>query len=56
MISWSHCHTVTVMVTCHKVSDAVHTEGKSLQDSLRNMQTCGMTLASAYVLHHLSAA
>ena len=44
------------MVTCHKVSDAVHTEGKSLQDGLKNVQTCGTTLASAYMLHHLSAA
>ena len=30
--------------------------GESLQNGLRDKQTCGMTLASAYVLHHLSAA
>ena len=30
--------------------------GGSLQNGLRDEQTCGMTLASAYVLHHLSAA
>ena len=30
--------------------------GGSPQNSLRDEQTCGMTLASAYVLHHLSAA
>ena len=29
-------------------------QGESLQDGLRDMQTCGMTLASAYVLCHLS--
>ena len=29
--------------------------GGSLQNGLRDEQTCGMTLASAYVLHHLSA-
>jgi len=37
------------------MSDAVHTGGESLQDGLGDMQTCGMTLASAYVLCHLSA-
>jgi len=30
--------------------------GGSLQNGLRDEWTCGMTLASAYVLHHLSAA
>jgi len=30
--------------------------GGSLQNGLRDEQTCGTTLASAYVLHHLSAA
>jgi len=30
--------------------------GGSLQNGLRDEQTCGMTLASAYVLRHLSAA
>ena len=29
--------------------------GGSPQNGLRNEQTCGMTLASAYVLHCLSA-
>jgi len=28
----------------------------SLQNGLRDIQTCEMTLASAYVLHHLSTA
>ena len=37
------------------LSGMVHTEGKSLQDGLGDMQTCGMILASAYMLHHLSA-
>jgi len=37
------------------VLDIVHTRDESLQDGLRDVQTCGMTLASAYVLHHLSA-
>jgi len=30
-------------------------QGGSPQDGLRDEQTCGMTLASAYVLHCLSA-
>ena len=30
-----------------------HQDG-SPQNELRDVQTCGMTLASAYVLHHLS--
>ena len=30
-------------------------QGGSLQNGLRVEQTCGMILASAYVLHHLSA-
>ena len=29
--------------------------GGSLQDELGDVRTYGMTLASAYVLHHLSA-
>ena len=29
-------------------------QSRSLQDRLRDEQTCGMTLASAYVLCHLS--
>ena len=35
--------------------DVVHTGDENLQDRLRDMQTCGITLALAYVLHHLSA-
>ena len=31
-------------------------QGGSLQNGLGDEQTCGMTLASAYVLRHLSAA
>ena len=30
-------------------------QGGSLQNGLGDEQTCGMTLASAYVLHYLSA-
>jgi len=30
-------------------------QGRSLQNGLRDEQTCGMILASAYVLRHLSA-
>jgi len=37
------------------LSGTVHTRGESPQDELRNVWTCGMTLASAYILHHLSA-
>ena len=33
----------------------VHTRGESLRDGLRDVQTCGTTLASAYVLCCLSA-
>jgi len=29
--------------------------GESPQDGYRDEQTCGATLASAYMLHHLSA-
>jgi len=35
--------------------DAVHTGGESPQDGLGVVWTCGTTLASAYVLHCLSA-
>ena len=34
---------------------AVHTEGKSPQDGLGDVQTCGTTLALAYVLYYQSA-
>ena len=37
------------------VSGAVHTRSESPWDGLRDMQTCGMTLASAYMLHCLPA-
>jgi len=37
------------------LSDMVHTGNENPQDGLRDMQTCGITLASAYMLHHLSA-
>jgi len=38
------------------LSGVVHTRGESLQDELRDMWTCETTLASAYVLCHLSVA
>jgi len=37
------------------MSGAVHTGSESPQDGLRDVWTCGMTLASAYVLCCLSA-
>ena len=37
------------------VSGTVHTRGESLQDGLRDVWTCRMTLASAYMLYYLSA-
>ena len=37
------------------VSGAVHTGNESPQDRLRDMQTCGTTLALAYMLYCLSA-
>ena len=37
------------------MSDIVYIRGESLQDGLRDMQTYGMILTSAYVLHYLSA-
>ena len=37
------------------LSNVVHTGSESLQDRLGDMQTCRMTLASAYMLHCLSA-
>ena len=37
------------------LSGVVYTRGESLQDSFRDMQTYGITLASAYVLCYLSA-
>jgi len=43
----------------HAISSTVRHgshQGGSLQNGLRDEQTCGMTLASAYVLHRLSAA
>jgi len=38
------------------MSGAVYTRGASLQSGLRDVQTCKMTLASAYMLCCLSAA
>jgi len=37
------------------LSGMVYTRGESPQEGLRDVWTCGMTLASAYVLHCLSA-
>jgi len=37
------------------LSGAVHTRDESPQDRLRDVWTYGITLASAYVLHYLSA-
>ena len=37
------------------LSDVVHTGDESLWDSLGDVWTCEITLASAYVLCHLSA-
>jgi len=36
------------------LSDMIHTRGESLQDGLEDIQTCGITLASAYMLCYLS--
>ena len=38
-----------------QLSGVVHTRGESLQGRLRDVQTHRMTLALAYMLHHLSA-
>jgi len=35
--------------------DVVHTRGESLQDGLRDVQTCRTTLVLAYILCYLSA-
>jgi len=37
------------------MSGVVHTRDVSLQSGLRDVQTYRMTLASAYMLHYLSA-
>ncbi len=37
------------------LSDTIHTRGESLQEGLGVVRTYGMTLASAYMLCHLSA-
>jgi len=37
------------------LSDTVHTGDESLQDGLGDVWTCGMILASAYMLHCLFA-
>jgi len=36
------------------MSGMVHIGGESSQDGLEDVQTCGTTLALAYVLHRLS--
>ena len=36
------------------MSGMVHIGGESSQDGLEDVQTYGMTLASAYMLHYLS--
>ena len=43
-----------VLLLCILVRHGLH-QGGSLQNGLRDEQTCGMTLALAYVLHCLSA-
>ena len=45
---------VTLMIIAH-LSGMVHTESESLQEGLRDVWTCRMILASAYMLHYLSA-
>jgi len=42
-------------ICCYQLSGTVHTGVESPQDRLGDVQTCGMTLALAYVLPHLSA-
>ena len=41
------------LVLLCKLSGVVHTGGESPQDGLRDVWTCGITLALAYMLHHL---
>jgi len=41
------------LVLLCKLSGVVHTGGESLQDRLRDVWTCRITLALAYMLHHL---
>ena len=43
-----------VLLLCILVRHSLH-QGESLQNELRDERTCGTTLASAYVLHCLSA-
>jgi len=44
-----------IYTTYSSMSGIVHTGSESLQDGLRDVWTCGMILASAYVLCYLSA-
>ena len=45
-----------IYLSCsNSMSGIVHTGGESPQDGLGNVWTCGMTLASDYVLYYLSA-
>ena len=43
------------MENLERVSGTVHTGNGSLQSRLGDVWTCRMTLASAYILCHLSA-
>ena len=46
-------HLLTLRYLCH--NSMVHTGGESLQSWLRDVQTCEMTLALAYILCCLTA-
>jgi len=50
------CLTPTSALKGRDVLDAVYTRGESPQDRLGDVWTCRITLASAYVLCHLSTA
>ena len=41
------------LVLLCKLSGVVHTRSESPQDGLRDMWTCGITLALAYMLYYL---
>jgi len=51
----STTHSTHISLEYRLLSGTVHTRGGSLQDGLGDEWTCGTTLASAYVLHCLSA-
>jgi len=48
-------HKIPSLSLLSNLSSVVHTKDESLQDELRVVQTCGMTLASANMLCHLFA-